>query len=132
MDDATPPTAAAPGREAELEPVDEALAASLLEQGEAGARALGLLREAHRMLGDERFERRAEIAESCVRGAVDALLKLPGSGKDWREPVGLKSAARALLEAVDAYQPPDASSWHASHTSVLRPDRHCAGQPSAQ
>lgn len=87
---------------------------------------------AHRILGDERFERRAEIAESCVRGAADALLKLPGSGKDWREPVGLKSAARALLEAVDTYQSPDASSWHASHTSVLRPDRHCAGQPSAQ
>ncbi|MEW2250522.1 hypothetical protein AB0907_24655 [Streptomyces sp. NPDC006975] len=33
------------------------------------------------MLGDERYERPAEIAESCVRGAADALLKLPGSGK---------------------------------------------------
>ncbi|MET8964239.1 hypothetical protein ABZX69_33030 [Streptomyces sp. NPDC004074] len=107
MDDATPPTAAPPGAEAELEPVDEALGASLLEQGEAGARALGLLRDAHRMLGDERYEQQAEIAESCVRGAVDALLKLPGSRKDGREPVGLKSAAHALLDAVDAYQPPD-------------------------
>lgn len=105
MDDATPP-AAALGVQTELEPVDEALAASLLEQGEAGARALGLLRDAHRMLGDEGYERPAEIAESCVRGAVDALLSLPGSQGDRRQPSGLKSAARALLKAVDAYQPP--------------------------
>ncbi|MYX99857.1 hypothetical protein GT045_34925 [Streptomyces sp. SID486] len=107
MDDATPATAAPPSREAELKPVDEALAAALLEQGEAGARALGLLRDAHRMLGDERYERQAEIAETCIRGAAEALLKLPGSRKDGREPVGLQSAARALLKAVDAYQPPD-------------------------
>ncbi|MGW2447950.1 hypothetical protein [Streptomyces sp. NPDC001675] len=82
------------------------MAASLLEQGEAGARALGLLRDTYRMLGDERYERPAEIAESCVRGAVDALLKLPGSRSDGREPPGLQGAARALLKAVDAYQPP--------------------------
>ncbi|MGW7244507.1 hypothetical protein [Streptomyces sp. NPDC054804] len=106
MDDATPPTAAPPGTEAELEPMDEALAASLLAQGEAGARALGLLRDAHRMLGDVGYERPAEIAESCVRGAVDALLSLPGSQSDRRRPPGLKSAARALLKAVDAYKPP--------------------------
>ncbi|MGW3990915.1 hypothetical protein [Streptomyces sp. NPDC004830] len=105
MDDATPATAAPPSSDAELEPVDEALAAALLEQGEVGARALGLLRDAHRMLGDEGYERQAEIAETCVRGAAEALLKLPGSRKDG-EPVGLKSAARALLDAVDAYQPP--------------------------
>ncbi|MGW1045012.1 hypothetical protein [Streptomyces sp. NPDC002547] len=107
MDDATPATAAPPSREAELKPVDEALAAALLEQGEAGARALGLLRDAHRMLGDERYERQAEIAETCIRGAAEALLKLPGSRKDGREPVDLQSAVRALLKAVDAYQPPD-------------------------
>ncbi|MFI9772842.1 hypothetical protein ACIHJG_39295 [Streptomyces sp. NPDC052415] len=105
MDDATPP-AAAPGLETELEPVDAALAASLLEQGEAGARALGLLRDAHRMLGDDSYEQQAEIAESCVRGAVDALLSLPGSQGTTRPP-GLKSTARTLLKAVDAYQPHD-------------------------
>gem|GEM_PF-4374161 len=106
MDDAMPPAAAPPGSEAELGAVDEALAASLLEQGEAGARALGLLRDAYRMLGEEGYERPAEIAESCVRGAVDALLSLPGSQGDRRPPSGLRGAALALLKAVDAYQPP--------------------------
>ncbi|MFC8350798.1 hypothetical protein [Streptomyces sp. NPDC057280] len=40
-----------------LEPVDEALAASLTAQGEDGMRALGLLRDAYRILGDDRYER---------------------------------------------------------------------------
>ncbi|WP_326585450.1 hypothetical protein OG889_45145 [Streptomyces sp. NBC_00481] len=104
MDDATPP--AAPGPDPDLEPVDGALAASLLEQGEDGARALGLLRDAYRMLGDDSYEQQAEIAESCVRNAVDALLSLPGSQGN-RPPPGLQSTARTLLKAVDAYQPHD-------------------------
>ena len=99
MSDATQATCDSAG--AGAKPVDEALAASLTEQGEGGARALGLLRDAYRMLTDDRYERSAEIAESCLRNAVDALLKLPGGGT----PRGLQSAARDLLKAVNAYQP---------------------------
>lgn len=106
MDDVTPPAADSPGPEPDLESVDGALAASLLEQGEVGARALGLLRDAYRMLEDGDYERSAEIAESCVRNAVDALLSLPGS-QGTRTPRGLQSAGRDLLTAVDAYRPAD-------------------------
>ncbi|MFI6283023.1 hypothetical protein [Streptomyces sp. NPDC050988] len=106
MDDVTPPTADSPGPEPDLEPVDGALAASLMEQGEVGARALGLLRDAYRMLEDGDYERSAEIAESCVRNAVDALLSLPGS-QGTRTPRGLQSAGRDLLTALDAYRPAD-------------------------
>jgi hypothetical protein len=52
---------------------DPALAASLLAQGVAGERVLGLLRDAHRLLGDAAFERGAEVAVSCVRGALEGL-----------------------------------------------------------
>ncbi|MFH0246340.1 hypothetical protein ACGRHY_28865 [Streptomyces sp. HK10] len=76
------------------------------EEGEAGARALGLLRDAYRMLGDDRYQQRAEIADSCLRGAADALLKLPGAAPEGWKPIGLKGAARGLLKAVDAYTPP--------------------------
>ncbi|MEU6541228.1 hypothetical protein [Streptomyces sp. NPDC047000] len=99
MSDAT--QSADGGGECGVQPVDEALVASLREQGEGGARALGLLSDAYRMLTDDRYEQPGEIAESCVRGAVDALLKLPGGGT----PRGLKSTARDLLKAVDAYRP---------------------------
>lgn len=83
-----------------LPDVDEVLAAALVAQGERGARALGLLRDARRVLSGIGLERPAEVAESCVRGAADALLGLPGG------PVakGLQTAAKGLLEAVDAMQ----------------------------
>ncbi|MFD7451760.1 hypothetical protein [Kitasatospora sp. NPDC059827] len=99
MDDDTAPSLPRPPVQI-LEPVDEALAASLAAQGDPGARALGLLRDAHRMLCDDRYERSAEIAESCLRGAAESLLSLGGTKP------GLAAAARALLKAVDAYQPP--------------------------
>ncbi|WP_405429650.1 hypothetical protein [Streptomyces anulatus] len=90
----------------ELPVVDEVLAAALGAQGEDGVRALGLLRDAHRILsGADGLERPGEIVEACVRSAVDALLKLPGAPKD---PVGLKSAAKDLLAAVDGFGPPPA------------------------
>lgn len=53
------------------------------------------------MLTDDRYERSGEIAGSCVRGAAEALLKLPGGGTAR----GLRDAARDLLKAVDAYRP---------------------------
>lgn len=65
--------------------------------GEAGARALGLLRDARRVLAGAGLERPGEVAESCLRGAADALLSLPGAPVV----VGLRSAAEALLEAVE-------------------------------
>ncbi|MFE1907395.1 hypothetical protein ACFW96_27530 [Streptomyces gardneri] len=89
-----------------LEPVDHALAASLTEQGPDGARALGLLRDAHRMLGDDRFEQPGEIADSCIRNAVDALLSLPGAADPKIKVKGLQSTAKALLDAVDSYETP--------------------------
>lgn len=82
--------------------VDEVLADALTAQGEAGVRALGLLRDAHRVLTGAGFVRPAEVAAACVRSAADALLGLPGA------PVtaGLKPAAKDLLAAVDAFPPP--------------------------
>ncbi|MFK0143186.1 hypothetical protein [Streptomyces murinus] len=82
----------------ELPAVDEVLAAALRAQGEAGMRALGLLRDAARMLSGVGLERPAEVAEPCLRGAAAALLSLPGAPVT----VGLKAAAAALLDAVDA------------------------------
>ncbi|MBW8797851.1 MAG: hypothetical protein JF597_30975 [Streptomyces sp.] len=91
---------------AELPVVDEVLAGALAAQGEAGVRALGLLRDAHRVLTGEGFVRPAEVAAACVRSAADALLSLPGA------PVtaGLKPAAKDLLAAVDALPPVAADS----------------------
>ncbi|WP_218108023.1 hypothetical protein [Streptomyces sp. EN27] len=83
--------------------MDETLASALRAQGEGGVRALGLLRDAHRILsGAGGLERPGEIVEACVRSAADALLKLPGAPK---EPPGLQSAAKGLLAAVDAFGP---------------------------
>ncbi|MFI1189643.1 hypothetical protein [Streptomyces californicus] len=81
----------------QLPVVDEVLAAALMAQGAAGVRALGLLRDARRVLAGTGLERPAEVAESCLRGAADALLSLPGAP----EAVGLRSAAMDLLAAVD-------------------------------
>ncbi|MFE0775388.1 hypothetical protein [Streptomyces sp. NPDC058861] len=83
----------------ELPAVDEVLAAALTAQGKAGVRALDLLRDAHQVLADGLLRRSAEVAESCLRGAAEGLLSLPGS----REAKGLTAAARDLLDAVDAH-----------------------------
>ncbi|MGW1288632.1 hypothetical protein ACWD4N_34385, partial [Streptomyces sp. NPDC002586] len=85
--------------------VDEVLAGALLAQGEDGARALGLLQDARRVLAGAGLQRPGEVAESCLRGAADALLSLPGAPVV----VGLKGAARGLLDAVDAFPPPAGS-----------------------
>ncbi|MFI1530673.1 hypothetical protein [Streptomyces griseus] len=99
-----------PPADAELPPlelpvVDEVLAAALMSQGAAGARALGLLRDARRVLAGSGLERPAEVAESCLRGAADALLSLPGAP----DAVGLRSAAMDLLAAVDTLPGPSAA-----------------------
>lgn len=101
-----------PAGRGDLPAVDEVLAGALLAQGELGERALGLLRDAHRVLaGTGGLERPGEIAEACVRSAADALLKLPGVS-DPRNLVGLQSAAKGLLDAVDALPDP-AAQWAA-------------------
>lgn len=80
-----------------LPEVDEVLAEALEVQGDAGVRALGLLRDARQVLAGAGLARPAEVAAACVRSAADALLKLGGDPK-----VGLKAAAQGLLAAVDA------------------------------
>ncbi|MFE2424414.1 hypothetical protein [Streptomyces hokutonensis] len=92
----------APVGASELSEVDDVLAEALTVQGEAGVRALGLMRDAHRVLTGEGFVRPAEVAAACVRSAADALLGLPGAPVT----VGLQSAAEDLLAAVDAFGPP--------------------------
>jgi hypothetical protein len=67
-----------PTGEDELPEVDEVLAAAMAVQGPPGVRALGLLRDARRILTGTLLEQSAEVAESCLRGAADALLSLPG------------------------------------------------------
>ncbi|MEW2259701.1 hypothetical protein [Streptomyces sp. NPDC047869] len=94
----------APAGASVLPEVDDVLADVLTAQGEAGVRALGLLRDAHRVLAGAGFVRPAEVAAACVRSAADALLGLPGAPVT----VGLKPAAEALLAAVDAVAPPAA------------------------
>lgn len=79
---------------------DDVLAAVLEDQGEPGVRALGLMRDAHRALTGAQFARPAEVAAAYARSAADALLGLPGAPVA----VGLKSAARGLLSAVDAFR----------------------------
>nr|WTB28227.1 hypothetical protein OG781_00375 [Streptomyces sp. NBC_00830]WTB35854.1 hypothetical protein OG781_46205 [Streptomyces sp. NBC_00830] len=95
----------APASASALPEADDVLAAALEAQGEAGVRALGLLRDAHQVLTGAGFVRPAEVAAACVRSAADALLGLPGA------PVtaGLKPAAKDLLAAVDAFPPPAAA-----------------------
>ncbi|WP_406073088.1 hypothetical protein [Streptomyces virginiae] len=83
----------------ELPAVDEVLAQALTAQGERGVRALGLLRDARRVLAGIGLERPGEVAESCLRGAADALLSLPGAPLRGG---GLKAAAAALLDALAA------------------------------
>ncbi|MEV7060905.1 hypothetical protein AB0N95_36310 [Streptomyces microflavus] len=87
----------------ELPEVDAVLAEALRTQGEPGVRALGLLRDTHRILTGTGLERPGEIAESCLRGAAEALLKLPGLPELSDAPdtkVGLKTVAQRLLNAV--------------------------------
>lgn len=74
---------------------------ALETQGEAGVRALALLRDVHRMLSGERLVRLAEVAAACVRSAADALLGLAGARlgarRDW------KPAAKDLLAEVGTH-----------------------------
>lgn len=97
----------------ELPEVDEVLAQALTAQGEQGTRALGLLRDARRVLAGAGLERPGEVAESCLRGAMDALLKSPGAEKQ-DDRVGVGTAARDLLKAVDALPAPAAPAGSAS------------------
>ncbi|MFE0773333.1 hypothetical protein [Streptomyces sp. NPDC058861] len=91
----------------ELPEVDQVLAQALTAQGETGRRALGLLRDARRVLAGAGLERPGEVAESCLRGAMEALLKSPGA-EEQDDRVGVGKAARGLLKAVDALPTPAA------------------------
>ncbi|WP_247701350.1 hypothetical protein [Streptomyces sp. RM72] len=110
----------------QLPVVDEVLAAALTAQGAGGVRALGLLRDARRVLAGTYLERPAEVAESCLRGAADALLSLPGAP----DAVGLKSAAKDLLAAVDTLpDPPGAAVPPAGEPAAGGPPE---GSPAVQ
>ncbi|MFE0857289.1 hypothetical protein [Streptomyces mutabilis] len=78
--------------------VDEVLTA----QGAVGAWAL----YARRVLAGTGLERLAEVAESCLRGPADALMSLSGAPNA----VGVKSAAKDLLAAVDTLPGPGVQS----------------------
>lgn len=67
----------------------------------------------------EVLRRSAGGAESCLRGAADALPSLPVTP----EAVGLKDAAVALLDAIDARPGPDARRRPQDHGPVGRGDR---------
>ncbi|UGQ11073.1 hypothetical protein LO772_30400 [Yinghuangia sp. ASG 101] len=97
MSNETPPTCAG-----ELPEVDEDLAKSLTARGASGVRALGMLRDAYRVLTGTTMERPDEVAAACVRSAADALLSLPGAP----DPPELRHAAKNLLAAVDTFPPP--------------------------
>ncbi|MFB6931256.1 hypothetical protein [Streptomyces chartreusis] len=90
--------AGVPGDASALPEVDDVLAEALQAQGEPGVRALGLLRDARRVMAGAGMDRPWEIAVACLRSVVDALLSLPGAPVT----VGLKPAAEGLLAAVDA------------------------------
>ncbi|MGJ3559758.1 hypothetical protein ACR6C2_17915 [Streptomyces sp. INA 01156] len=53
------------------------MAKALTAQDAPGVRALGLLRDARRILTGGFLQKPAEVAESCLRGAMDALLGQP-------------------------------------------------------
>ncbi|MCX5097652.1 hypothetical protein OOK36_55450 [Streptomyces sp. NBC_00365] len=97
MSNETPPTGAG-----ELPEVDEDLAKALTARGDSGVRALGMLRDAYRVVTGTLMGRPVEVAAACVRSAADALLGLPGAP----DPPDLRRAAKDLLDAVDAFPPP--------------------------
>ncbi|MCX4550395.1 hypothetical protein [Streptomyces sp. NBC_01500] len=97
MSNETPPTGAG-----QLPEVDEDLAKALIARGASGVRALGMLRDAYRVLTGTLMERPDEVAAACVRSAADALLSLPGAP----DPPDLRRAGKDLLAAVDAFPPP--------------------------
>jgi hypothetical protein len=111
----------------ELPAIDEVLAAALTAQGEAGLRALDLLQDARLLLDGGLLRRSAEVAESCLRGAADALLSLPGAP----EAVGLKDAAAALLDAIDnrpGFGPFGVPAAAPGGDAAADPDRMAVGQ----
>ncbi|MGW4805177.1 hypothetical protein [Kitasatospora sp. NPDC004272] len=80
-----------------LEPVGDDLAAALVQQGAGGVRALGLLRDAYRLLHDQGYERGAELADIAVRTASDCLLSLGTANKEAR---GLRAAATGMNKTL--------------------------------
>ncbi|MEY9839497.1 hypothetical protein [Streptacidiphilus sp. EB103A] len=77
--------------------VDDTLAGALTQQGPGGIRALGLLRDAGRLLEDPGFEQAVEIADSSLRNAMDTLLSLHNANGEAK---GMRGAAEDLATAV--------------------------------
>ncbi|MCC9312217.1 hypothetical protein LN042_35030 [Kitasatospora sp. RB6PN24] len=78
--------------------IESELATALRAQGANGERALNLLRDAQKVLsGPEQFAAPYEVAQSCVRGAVDSILKIAGS--NFR---GLRSTQAAVIQRAKA------------------------------
>ncbi|MDX2854431.1 hypothetical protein PV342_39695 [Streptomyces sp. PA03-3a] len=102
MNNQTPPLG-----EDELPEIDEVLATALAAQGEPGERALGLLRDARRILsGAAGLLQAGEVAEASVRSAADALLGLTSADdeedKGKVRKTGLQAAAWRLVKGVEA------------------------------
>ncbi|PVC80802.1 hypothetical protein DBP12_36940 [Streptomyces sp. CS014] len=95
-----------------MDAVRPELAEALQAQGTDGERALGLLLDAAYVLDNPGGFRRAdEVVHSCVRGALDSVLKLAGG--DFPGP---RRATRSLVEAAGAV----ADSW--SDAGAVPPD----------
>ncbi|MFJ8787054.1 hypothetical protein [Streptomyces sp. NPDC102476] len=74
------------------------LVSALQAQGAHGQRALNLLLDAARILNDPAvFHAPYEVAQSCLRGALDSILKI--AGEDFP---GLRSATEAVAETAGA------------------------------
>ncbi|MEY9940474.1 hypothetical protein ABH928_004853 [Streptacidiphilus sp. MAP5-3] len=72
----------------------------LVSQGEYGERAARLLQAAQRVLADEEMPAAEEVAQSCCRGALDALLKM--AGEDFPGVLGAQKDVIASAKQVVA------------------------------
>lgn len=83
------------------------LVSALQAQGDKGRRALSLMRDAAHVLNNtDAFQTPYEVAQSCLRGALDSVLSIAGE-----EFPGLRSATKAVTEAAEAVT----DAWRRQH-----------------
>ncbi|MFK0287979.1 hypothetical protein ACIQVL_46985 [Streptomyces sp. NPDC090499] len=83
------------------------LVSALQAQGDKGRRALNLMRDAAHVLNNtDAFHAPYEVAQSCLRGALDSVLSIAGE-----EFPGLRSATKAVAEAAGAVT----DAWRRQH-----------------